>query len=612
MELVLLLRVLVSIASITLLVTSCNGGKFSESTSLLNFIRAVDPENVLRIERNRIVSDPCSYKWKGVNCNPGGTTVIEIRLVNLNLTGILDVESICKLPNLEVLSLAGNSIQGTIPDSIWKCKSLTYLDLSRNSLSGSIPTALTKLKSLRRLDISQNHLTGRITNCRSSKRSFSCLQNGLITQDLKQNRANLSAFQENVPRKALSESSPDTNPETEHHKLHTKRGLWILLGIGIVILVLVLLFMITRAVKRARDKKILKALANTPSKTPPIKAADKVQPQERRTELVFFVELEERFKLEDLLEATAGLRTKGLCSSLYIVQLKNNAIFAVKRLKKLRVSFQVFGQTMRKIGNLKHPNILPLVAYNSTKEEKLLIYKYQRNENLLTLLANYTEGKRIFSWKLRLSIAAGIAEGLNFIYHGPDNDEIIPHGNIKLSNILLNDDEEPLISEYGYSRFLDPSKDCLFKSKGYTAPEKSLTEKSDVFSFGVVLLELLTGKIVENNGIDLPRWVKSVVREEWTVEVFDKEVAEIEMYAIPMLNVALKCVSHRPRERPTIAEVREKIAEVVSSLEDLSPSSMASSEFSQLVSIPSVTPDTLSTRGIKIKPVKGAHYGRVL
>ncbi|KAL2473096.1 putative inactive receptor-like protein kinase [Forsythia ovata] len=598
MELVLLLRVLVSIASIALLVTSCNGGKFSESTSLLNFIRAVDPENVLRIERNRIVSDPCSYKWKGVKCNSGGTTVIEIRLVNLSLTGILDVESLCKLPNLELLSLAGNSIKGTIPDSISKCKSLTYLDLSRNSLSGSIPTALTKLKSLRTLDISQNHFTGRVTTCRSSKRSFSCLQNGLITQDLKQNRANLSTFQENVPRKALSESSPDTNPETEHHKSHTKRGLWILLGIGIVILVLVLLFTITRAVKRARDKKILKALANTPSKTPPIKAADEVQPQQRRTELVFFVEPEERFKLEDLLEATAGLRTKGLCSSLYIVQLKNNAIFAVKRLKKLRVSFEVFGQTMRKIGNLKHPNILPLVAYNSTKEEKLLIYKYQRNESLLTLLANYNEGKRIFSWKLRLSIAAGIAEGLNFIYR-PDNDEIIPHGNIKLSNILLNDDEEPLISEYGYSRFLDPSKDCLFKSKGYTAPEKRLTEKSDVFSFGVVLLELLTGKIVENNGIDLPRWVKSTVREEWTVEVFDKEVAEIEMYAIPLLNVALKCVSHRHRERPTIAEVREKIAEVVSSLEDLSSSSMASSEFSQLVLIPSVTPETLSTGGSK-------------
>ncbi|KAL2552616.1 putative inactive receptor kinase [Forsythia ovata] len=306
-ELVLLLRVLVSIASITLLVTSYNGGKFSESTLLLNFIRAVDPENVLRIERNRIVSDPCSYKWKGVKCNSRGTTTIEIRLGNLNLTGILDVESLCKLPNLVVLSLAGNSIKGTIPDSISKCKSLTYLDLNRNSLSGSIHVALTKLKSLRRLDNSRNHLTGQVTTCRS----------------IKKNRASLSTFQENVPRKALSESSPDTNLEIEHHKSHTKRGLWILLCIGIVILVLVLLFMITRAIKRARDKKILKALANTPSKIPPIKAANEVQPQERRTELMFFVEPNKRFKLEYLLEATAGLRTEGICNSLYIVHHKN-------------------------------------------------------------------------------------------------------------------------------------------------------------------------------------------------------------------------------------------------------------------------------------------------
>ncbi|KAL2539341.1 putative inactive receptor kinase [Abeliophyllum distichum] len=150
MELVLLLRVLVSIACITLLVTSCNGGKFSESTSLLNFIRAVDPENVLRIERNRN---------KGVKFNSGGTTVIEIRIVNLNLTGILDVESLCKLPNLVVLSLAGNSIKGTITDSISKCKSLTYLDRSRNSFKWEYTCCLTKLKSLRKLDISQNHLT---------------------------------------------------------------------------------------------------------------------------------------------------------------------------------------------------------------------------------------------------------------------------------------------------------------------------------------------------------------------------------------------------------------------------------------------------------------------
>lgn len=193
MDLVLHLRVLASIASIALLGTSCNGGKLSESTTLLNFIRAVDPENVLRIERNRIMSDPCSYKWKGVKCNSGGTAVIEIKLVKLNLTGILDVESLCRLLNLEVLSLAGNSIKGTISESISKCKSLTYLDLSRNSLSGRVPTALTKLENLKRLDISQNQFTGRVATFGLSKWSFSCLKNALITQDSTENRKNCNS-----------------------------------------------------------------------------------------------------------------------------------------------------------------------------------------------------------------------------------------------------------------------------------------------------------------------------------------------------------------------------------------------------------------------------------
>ncbi|PQM34344.1 putative inactive receptor kinase [Prunus yedoensis var. nudiflora] len=114
---------------------------------------------------------------------------------------------------------------------------------------------------------------------------------------------------------------------------------------------------------------------------------------------------------------------------------------------------------MRQIGNLKHPNILPLVGYNSSNEEKLLIYKFQTNGSLLNLLQSYIEGKRDFPWRVRLSIAHGIARGLAFIYQR--SDECIPHGNLKLSNVLLDDNEEPLISEYGLSSFFDPKKGCV-------------------------------------------------------------------------------------------------------------------------------------------------------
>ena len=196
------------------------------------------------------------------------------------------------------------------------------------------------------------------------------------------------------------------------------------------------------------------------------------------------------------------------------------------------------------------------------------------------LSADYIDGKRDFPWELRLSIASGIASGLNFIYQSSDNQEIIPHGNLKLSNILLDENNKAL-SEYGFSRFLNP-KAFNLTANGYTAPEKLLTEQGDVFSFGVILLELLTSRTVEKSGIDLPMWVRAMVREEWTGEVFDKEVSKAAtQWAFPLMNIALKCVSHSPEDRPTIAEVWEKIEENVNAQRELPHSPGKCCEFNE-------------------------------
>jgi Leucine-rich repeat (LRR) protein len=155
----LFLTKLVCIAVLPLFITVCMGGQSSESESLFNFIKAVDPRNVLGIGWNGLVPHPCLHKLMAVKCNSQCTTIVEIRLENLNLSGIVDVDSLCKLSNLRVLSLAKNQIRGNIPNSILHCTRLTYLNLSNNHLSGRLPLALTKLKYLRRLDISNNHFT---------------------------------------------------------------------------------------------------------------------------------------------------------------------------------------------------------------------------------------------------------------------------------------------------------------------------------------------------------------------------------------------------------------------------------------------------------------------
>ncbi|XVF03710.1 hypothetical protein REPUB_Repub05bG0017100 [Reevesia pubescens] len=584
------LKRLIWIAIVLLLTTVCIGGELYESKSFLSFIRSVDPENKLGTQWNKVSENPCLHKPKGVKCNLQGTSIIEIRLQNLNLSGVLDADALCKLQNLEVLSLARNLIHGSIPSSISYCTKLRYLNLSSNCLSGRVPWTLSKMKYLKSLDISNNHFTPIGSHIKQefkhvykySKEPVALQRDGQVN----------TTMQDEQAAKSPSESSN----KNSNNLLFTMMPVFLAFGF----LFFFLYYMRKRADKNTKEKQTIKALKESPLKLPPVNVIQEVKPEDKHQELVFFVDNHESFKLDDLLEASADLQRQSICSSLYKVVVKNNATYAVKRLKKLQVSFEEFGQIMRQIGNTKHRNILPLVGYNCTNEDKLLFYKYQNNGSLLNLLQGYIEGKRDFPWRLRLTIASGIARGLAFIYQSSNDQESIPHGNLKLSNIMLGENMEPLISEYGISRLLDPKSHCLLSSNGYIAPEISLSEKGDVFSFGVILLELLTGKTVEKTGVDLPKWVRSMVREEWTGEVFDKEVNKAALqWAFPLLNIALKCVSHSPQDRPTSSEVLEKINEALFAHDDRSVSSLSSLESGHpdCCILHSVIPETWDTPG---------------
>lgn len=201
-----------------------------------------------------------------------------------------------------------------------------------------------------------------------------------------------------------------------------------------------------------------------------------------------------------------------------------------------------------------------------------LFFSFSLSLFLDTFAAKRGENRTPLDWESRLKIGIGAARGLAHI-HSQCGGKLV-HGNIKSSNIFLNSQKYGCVSDLGLATLMSPASAPVVRS-GYRAPEvtdsRKVQQSSDVYSYGVFLLELLTGKspVHASSGGEevthLVRWVNSVVREEWTGEVFDVELLRypnVEEEMVSMLQIGLSCVARMPEQRPKMEHVLKMVEEI--------------------------------------------------
>ncbi|GLT43498.1 hypothetical protein SLA2020_174410 [Shorea laevis] len=550
-----------------------------------------------------------------------------LSLKNNSLSG--RVPELSNLTALKLLFLSHNEFSGKFPASVQSLFRLYRLDLSFNNFSGEIPVTVNRLTHLLTLRLEGNRFTGAISGLSLSNLQEFNVSGNRLSGEIPVSLSGFpqSAFGQNAalcgtpmqkcksiasdPTKPGSNgtlasplkpgddsstvvSSPSSfpskpNPPKTHSEESTSSKISPLALIAIILGDVLVLAMVTlllycyfwrNYVAKMRDGKGSKILEG--EKIVYSSSPYPAQPGYERGRIVFF-EGAKRFELEDLLRASAEMLGKGGLGTAYKAVLDDGNVVAVKRLKDANVGGKrEFEQHMEVLGRLRHPNLVSLKAYYFAREEKLLVYDYMPNGSLFWLLhGNRGPGRTPLDWTTRLKIAAGAARGVAFI-HSTCNTLKLTHGNIKSTNVLLDKTGNARVSDFALSIFSLPTTNSP-RSNGYRAPEllssdaRKGTQRSDVYSFGVLLLELLTGKcpsIVDGGDgpgcgyggpVDLPRWVQSVVREEWTAEVFDLELMrykDIEEEMVGLLQIAMVCTAAAPDQRPKMSHVVKMIEEI--------------------------------------------------
>jgi Leucine-rich repeat (LRR) protein/tRNA A-37 threonylcarbamoyl transferase component Bud32 len=486
--------------------------------------------------------------------------LVVLKASNNQFSGKIPAE-LTSLPHLTNLMLDGNSISGQIPVEIISWKSLTVLNLARNNLSGPIPLVLCSLPDLLDLDLSENQLSGQIppqlghlklTSLNLSSNKLT----GRIPGEI-DNMAYENSFLNNqnlcsetlIPYRCKSKR-PKSN------KISSKIMAMILVLATVVFVASVLI-----TFYKLKDYKVKKHKRDIITW--------------KLTSFQRSLHFTEANILSNLTES--NMIGSGGSGKVYRISVgRNGECVAVKRIfntSKMTATLEKeFLAEVQILGSIRHSNIVKLLCCISSQDSKLLVYEYMENQSLDRWLHEKKRSDRApLDWPARIQIAIGAAHGLCYMHH--DSSPPIIHRDVKSSNILLDKDFKSKIADFGLAKILERHGEANTMSSvagsfGYLAPEYAYTtrinEKIDVFSFGVVLLELVTGRepYEPNTHINLAESVwKHFSDEKEMSDIIDDELKQ-ECYMeemITVLKLGLICTSTLPLNRPSMREILQML-----------------------------------------------------
>lgn len=514
------------------------------------------------------------------------------------------------LMKLNVLALQYNQLTGAIPASLGDLVNLTRLDLGFNHLFGSIPSKLANPPRLEILDIRNNTLTGNVPLAfKRLNKGFRYANNrglcgiGYDSLDI----CSGSGINPNKPEpfgpgssRLPSKSIPESANVKQNSSNQSKRPQTaVVAGVIGIFVIFVVTGLSAFSWYRRRKQKIGSAYDSSDSRlsTDQIKVACRRSASPlisleyshgwdplARGQLVggnaFSQEVFESFmfNLDEIESATQyfsdmNLLGKSSFSAIYKGTLRDGSVVAIKCISKTSCTSDEaeFLRGLKLLTSLKHENLVRIRGFCCSKGrgECFLIYDFVANGNLLQFLDKKDGKSKVIEWPARILIIKGIAKGIQYLHGNKGSKPALVHRNISAEKVLIDQHYNPLLSDCGLHKLL--ADDIVFSTlkgsaaMGYLAPEYTttgrFTEKSDIYAFGMIIFQILSGKCKINQLIR--QGAELCVYENFVDANLENKFGESE--AAKLGKIALLCTHDAPSHRPTIETVMDQLNDIISS-----------------------------------------------